>query len=128
MILLYPSHPARDAWIEINSSVPYFVHCRCRIPRGMRGLKSLVEGVVIAFVACRIPRGMRGLKFYDGRFSRRPPGRIPRGMRGLKFCPMTARVFKCFLSHPARDAWIEIINELSWYKDTVVASREGCVD
>ena len=80
------SHPAWDAWIEIL--LPHQKHCciLCRIPHGMRGLKSLYIspcGIIeqshpawdawieIHFFCysrnarrCRIPHGMRGLKFF----------------------------------------------------------------
>ena len=56
-----------------------------RIPHGMRGLKSaylIMENVK----NCRIPHGMRGLKY--------------------RCCEAVKKVVK---SHPAWDAWIEIM-------------------
>ncbi len=34
------SHPAWDAWIEILIATRYGIDVKCRIPHGMRGLKS----------------------------------------------------------------------------------------
>ena len=82
----------------------------CRIPHGMRGLKFRVPKPV-DYVGCsRIPHGMRGLKFrvpkpvdYVG------CSRIPHGMRGLKFLILSICIL-LLSSHPAWDAWIEIVS------------------
>ena len=39
------SHPSRDAWIEIHWMMILLESLVCRIPRGMRGLKS--DAVVV---------------------------------------------------------------------------------
>ena len=107
-----------------------FTICRCRIPHGMRGLKSVLVLSTLACTISRIPHGMRGLKSsctgkhptsmwshpaWDAWIEIiciRPPVdiircRIPHGMRGLK---LNARNTKkgSMMSHPAWDAWIEI--------------------
>ena len=79
-----------------------------RIPRGMRGLKC-TRGLVIKNIDCRIPRGMRGLKWIFRVLKViQNLRRIPRGMRGLKFHLLVLQMQQ-ILSHPARDAWIEIM-------------------
>ena len=83
---LFPcmSHPAWDAWIEINLYGVISKGYICRIPHGMRGLKS---NTAVLFQArqCRIPHGMRGLKFASTEHLSICSGRIPHGMRGLKY-------------------------------------------
>ena len=55
----------------------------------------------------RIPRGMRGLKLALYQSLPTSLGRIPRGMRGLKLAAKgLGKVTD--MSHPSRDAWIEI--------------------
>ena len=48
-----PSHPSRDAWIEIDGVAEMVTYQPCRIPRGMRGLKFDVvkECIMNVYVA-----------------------------------------------------------------------------
>ena len=85
------SHPSRDAWIEIALRDRYGNRPKRRIPRGMRGLKSRAPAHT------RIPAARR----------------IPRGMRGLKYCAIADRYLPR-MSHPSRDAWIEIHRNPLW--------------
>ena len=123
----FQSHPARDAWIEIGRLVSLADLPSCRIPHGMRGLKC--RGIErLNRSPRRIPHGMRGLKWAKGQPSRCFPScRIPHGMRGLKSAAETPD-FHMGTSHPARDAWIEIIFAKLVCSRTTVASRTGCVD
>ncbi len=121
-----------------------------RIPQGMRGLKWETVYKWNNDI-CRIPRGMRGLKFdYETGKLISGKSRIPQGMRGLKcimlHCHAPQRPshpardawieivsetdFNCWgcLSHPARDAWIEIGRAPQRIENWDVASRKGCVD
>ena len=72
----------------------------------MRGLKSVARMVRYGIFG-RIPYGMRGLKFGLGLTATPFPGRIPYGMRGLK-CREPDIIADRIVSHPIRDAWIEI--------------------
>ena len=81
---LIMSHPIRDAWIEM-----------------LIGCRSFLVG------PGRIPYGMRGLKCIVNHYPTSGMGRIPYGMRGLKSSPSMG-VGYARLSHPIRDAWIEI--------------------
>ena len=81
------SHPAWDAWIEMQKNMILSPKQSSRIPHGMRGLKYI----------CLLHR------FYALR-------RIPHGMRGLKLL-MVCRCRLRLMSHPAWDAWIEIWEE-----------------
>ena len=57
---------------------------------------------------CRIPYGMRGLKSTEpARYSTIRTRRIPYGMRGLKY-DRDQGTAAARLSHLIRDAWIEI--------------------
>ena len=122
------SHPSRDAWIEMSleENVPFTLDCR--IPRGMRGLKSHIDSLSRLPPVCRIPRGMRGLKYSQKRPElRSEERRIPRGMRGLKY-HVGSLVHHAVMSHPSRDAWIEIYGVNMDHLLHEVASLAGCVD
>ena len=122
-----PSHPIRDAWIEITRIGRVRPTPARRIPYGMRGLKYVCK---LVFSACkgRIPYGMRGLKLQCvGGVRVGVDGRIPYGMRGLKCIPLVILAV-LRLSHPIRDAWIEINSQSKVGKVRIVASHTGCVD
>ena len=101
------SHPSRDAWIEIPMRENVGAVTTRRIPRGMRGLKfnllkSSSDRCVVASLAGCVdwnPESLSPLLMVNGR--------IPRGMRGLKLQCLCDAV-RIPLSHPSRDAWIEI--------------------
>ena len=54
-------------------------------------------------------------------------GRTPQGVRGLKSALCLLQLPSA-LSHPARGAWIEILNALYAGDIPQVAPRKGCVD
>ena len=58
----------------------------------------------------------------------RAGGRTPQGVRGLKY-PSTGDCMETVVSHPARGAWIEIVQQRA-LADLLnrVAPRKGCVD
>ena len=56
----------------------------------------------------RIPHGMRGLKFRPDTSNVAGHSRIPHGMRGLKSVTEFEQE-STLQSHPAWDAWIEIM-------------------
>ena len=62
----------------------------------------------IGGVNSRIPYGMRGLKSVRAEPHDFQQRRIPYGMRGLKFSYLSLQLSER-LSHPIRDAWIEIV-------------------
>ena len=124
------SHPARGAWIEIVYRPIRRSITLSRTPQGVRGLKSKYFKYFDSFAARRTPQGVRGLKFaisviFIKTFSRTPQGvrglkywvgagdartlgRTPQGVRGLKLVNMISLII-LVLSHPARGAWIEIM-------------------
>ena len=81
------SHPARGAWIEIAQWIRRITSSISRTPQGVRGLKFLEEPGIGRALVRRTPQGVRGLKSWRHNMS----------VRSKK-------------SHPARGAWIEIVN------------------
>ena len=126
------SHPAWDAWIEIELIKYQVENCLGRIPHGMRGLKSYWLGKYVAWVLSHPAWDTWIEIFFRQSLILLCYSRIPHGMRGLKFldfllelshCRVASRMgcvdwnfhcVDCFkrivLSHPAWDAWIEIRN------------------
>ena len=144
------SHPVRDAWIEISpvscSAIEGFVASR----EGCVDWNCL-PFLMTAPILCRIPWGMRGLKFLsvfvDDGISEVASRE---GCVDWNFLTRTVLGLE-IMSHPVRDAWIEIrlskpVSVLSprripwgmrglklredytWSVSLLVASREGCVD
>lgn len=69
---------------EIVSKRKIIYFC-CRIPQGMRGLKSVFGETEDGKIVSRIPQGMCGLKYHLITYLKHiPHSRIPQGMRGLK--------------------------------------------
>ena len=98
------SHPARDAWIEIACALSSAGSVTVASRTGCVDWNSLSMWRTYSTV-CRIPHGMRGLKSND--------------------CLVNGYIV---MSHPARDAWIEI-NPCELLNNRIgVASRTGCVD
>ena len=77
---------------------------------------------------CRTPHGVRGLKFFTSRlFATIIKSHPARGawIEIIDFVPI--KVYN-LTSHPARGAWIEIFFIVSLLYYTFVAPRTGCVD
>ena len=81
-----PSHPIRDAWIEISN-------------------KSFLSGNELS----RIPYGMRGLKFILDKIIDRTRPSHPIRDAWIEISCLTIG-FMAVWSHPIRDAWIEILS------------------
>ena len=78
------SHPARGAWIEIDS-IHAFIAKQCgRTPHGVRGLKSGITTIVCLNFRSHPARGAwieMSLRVYN---PTKKWGRTPHGVRGLK--------------------------------------------
>ena len=124
----WPSHPIRDAWIEIYRIAPQRHYPR-RIPYGMCGLKLQSFDQSVNQVRSH-PIRDAWIEILDSPFDScvgeshpirdawieipatwirhgHQAGRIPYGMRGLK-CRKSSGREAVHGSHPIRDAWIEI--------------------
>ena len=84
-----------------------------RTPRGVRGLKFIYTIYTYLLIYSRTPRGVRGLKFINWDIYRGGGGRTPRGVRGLKSL-LENGVFRGYVSHPSRGAWIEICRSIKF--------------
>ena len=84
--VVFESHPARGAWIEMQIRRLWLTIMLSRTPQGVRGLKCPGNRQVCGSQG-RTPQGVRGLKFPA--YGNHPEwhSRTPQGVRGLKFHP-----------------------------------------
>ena len=125
--LLRPwSHPIRDAWIEI-APARRTMSSPCRIPYGMRGLKCHVGH---AQVHDGLSHPIRDAWIEISSELITIMSMLSHPIRDAWIEMLTNWSFEHvqYLSHPIRDAWIEIMYPSILRDEWLVASHTGCVD